>query len=188
MKIIRSSNAQEVVLYWLIAELNSTRFSRDLHLALNNLNCNEKIITNANLNNANENKLRLQVLHNYRGWLDRDFNDYIWQFVELDNKDVANLNYIDYSYWNELSGGTHKVGLAAVHINKGLVVYNEPNNRFYSVAENIEIGKEVPPIIVVSNNDEKQGEILEGHLRATGYVLASTDKRPLTAVWGRLTK
>lgn len=188
MKTINTSSAQEVVLEWLKAELSSARFGGDLNAALKKYSCDEKIITNADLTDANENKTRWLILKSYRTWLDRNFDDYEWKLVELDYKDVYNLNYIDYSYWNELSDNTHKVGKASENIAKGMIVFDELNDRFYSVAENVDIGTDLPPIIVVSNHGNNQGEILEGHLRATGYALSRTKKRPLIAIWGKLRK
>ena len=186
MKVIRISSAQEAVLCWLTAELDSARFSGDLHKALNELNCSEKIITNADLHDASANAVRWQILKNYRTWLDRDFEDYEWNLVELDQDDVASLNYIDYSYWNELSDNTHKVGRAARNITNSKVVFDVPNDNYYFVAKDVESGKDFAPIIVVSNNLDEQGEILEGHVRATGYALSQKPPKPLSALCGLL--
>jgi hypothetical protein len=186
VKIIKTSSSQEAVLYWLMAELNSGRFSDDLHKALNKLKCNEKIITNPDLDNNNDNLKRWQILKSYRSWLDINFDDYLWRLVELDQNDVSSLNYIDYSYWNELSDNTRMVGLAVKNIKNGKVVFDVPNDRFYSVAKDIKSGVDFLPIIVVSSDKNNQGEILEGHLRATGYVLSEKTHKPLKAIWGEL--
>ena len=186
MNTIRISSANEATLEWLKAELSSARFSSDLHEALAKLNCNESIITKPDLSDKQENELRWQILKRYRTWLDRNFDDYNWEVVELGSKDVSSLNYIDYSYWNELSDNTRKVGQAAKNITNGRVVFDVPNDRFFSVAKDVENGTSLPPIVVVSNHDDNQGEILEGHLRATGFTLAKVAKSPLTAIWGKL--
>lgn len=122
----------------------------------------------------------------YRSWLDRDFKNYDWNEVELSREEVNELNYIDYSYWNELSDGTRKVGRAAKNVLDGKVVFDVPHDRFYSVAKAVETGAALPPIIVVSENNSEVGEIIEGHLRATGYSLAKQANLPLRAIWGRL--
>ena len=186
MKTITTSSPQEAVLEWLKAELNSARFSSDLHIALQKLDCDEKIITEARLDDSQENETRWQVLKTYRTWLDRDFTDYEWQLVELSCQEVAGLSYIDYSYWNELSDNTRKVGQAVKNVASEKMVFDVPNDGFFSVAKGVEAGVSLPPIIVVSDQDEHQGEILEGHLRATGYVLARQTSKPLRVIWGKL--
>ncbi|HSH31840.1 MAG TPA: hypothetical protein VK963_04215, partial [Candidatus Saccharimonadales bacterium] len=184
MKVIVKSNADEVVLEWLKAELNSERFSNDLQAAIKKAGQTDTIITSADLNDENENKIRQHILRQYREWLTQDLNLYSWQWSELSQDDVRGLQYIDYSYWNELSDNTSLVGRAAQNVSKGKVVFDVPNDRFYSVAKAVEAGQPLPPIILVSNSDKEPAEILEGHLRATGYALAKKVPYPLCAVIG----
>jgi hypothetical protein len=186
MKVIRNSTADEAVLAWLLAELDSTRFGGDLANAITKADCSDSIIRVANLLDRSENDKRWRILKSYRGWLDTDFNSYDWRLVELDQNGVAGLEYIDYSYWNELSDNTRKVKRAADNVRKGKVVFEVSNGGFFSIAKEVEAGKELPPIIVVSVADDAHGEILEGHRRATGYALASSPTQPLAAIWGLL--
>lgn len=186
MKVVKKSSGDEATLEWLKAELNSLRFSEDLHTALEALGYDENIITSADLDNEQENEIRWRILKSYRSWLDRDFNNYQWEEVELSREEVSDLSYIDYSYWNELSNGTRKVGRAAMNIIAGKIVFNVPNDRFFSVAKLVEAGTTFLPIIIVSDQTNPSGEILEGHMRATGYVLAEQAKQPLKAILGRL--
>jgi hypothetical protein len=182
MKIIKDSDATEAVLEWLKAELNSERFSGDLKAAIKSSGHTEEIITAANLDEADDNKARWQILKTYRDWLDKDFNDYDWQYVELNQEEVGNLQYIDYSYWNELSDNTRQVKRAAANVANGKIVYDVPNTNFLSVAKAVETGKVLPPIIILADSNESL--IIEGHLRATGYMLAERAKSPLQAIWG----
>lgn len=184
MKTIRNSSPAEATLEWLKAELNSDRFRSGLDTALLKLSSDEKIITDADLTNENENQTRWNILKSYRDWLDKDFEDYEWELVELDQADVSELRYIDYSYWNELSDGTQKVGVAAANVTDGKVVFDVPNDKFFSVAEAVDNGLGFGPIIVVLSSDKQEGELLEGHLRATGYVMAKQRSKPLRAIRG----
>lgn len=186
MKVIGSSSKEQAVLEWLRAEMNSDRFSDDLHTALKELGCDDEIVIKARLDDEQDNLLRWRILKSYRAWLDRNFDDYDWKKIELNKDDVNNLKYIDYSYWNELSDNTRTVGRAAKNVSNGKTVFDVPNDRFYSVAKDVENGTSLPPIIVVSNHYDNQCEILEGHLRATGFALAKVTERPLTAIWGTL--
>lgn len=186
MEVVKKSSASEVVLEWLKAGLYSDRFSEDLRATLQSLGCTEKIITSAQLTDENENQMRWQILKTYRNWLDRNFHNYNWTLVTLSREEVCNLHYIDYSYWNELSDNTRKVGQAAQNVANGKVVFDVPNDRFHAVAKSAEVGENFLPIIVVSNLNDNEGEILEGHLRATGYVLAKQATKHLKAIWGTL--
>ncbi len=186
MKLISDSTKEQAILEWLKAEMGSARFSDDLHIAIKKLGYDEEVVTQPDLNNKQENAMRWQILKSYRTWLDRDFGGYDWELVELHKDDVSNLNYIDYSYWNELSDNSRKVGRAAENIENGKIVFDVPNDRFYLVARDVESGVDFDPIIVVSKHNDNQGEILEGHLRATSYVLSRDTPKPLKAIWGRL--
>lgn len=186
MKVVKDSWSSEAVLEWLKAELNSSRFCTDLRAAINKAGCSEEIIVAADLNNTRENETRWHILRDYRKWLDRNFDDYDWQLVELNREEVGSLQYIDYSYWNELSDGTRKVERAATNVAGGKIVFDVPNDRFFSVAKVVEAGTPLPPIIVVSDHNGNSSEILEGHLRATGYLLAKQSQQPLKAMWGWL--
>lgn len=56
-----------------------------------------------------------------------------WKYLELDEKDIDNIYYIDYDYWNELSNGTSKPVEAAKVINSGREIYNVSNQPFLMV-------------------------------------------------------
>lgn len=182
MKIIRKSSSAEMILEWLKAELISSRFSSDLKNAIKELGTDENIITNADLDSTEENEKRLSILKKYRGWFELDVDTYDWQLAELDQDEAGKLKYIDYDYWNELSSQTGLVEKAAQNVKQGMVVFNVPNDAMLSIAKAAESGGDFPPIIVVSKKDE--GEIIEGHLRATGYVLAGSVSKPLNAIVG----
>lgn len=171
-----------MVLEWLKAELESARFSANLKQSLQELGETESLITNADLDDEGQNKRRLDVLKEYRDWFKADVNKFGWQLVELNQQEAGDLKYIHYDYWNELSGDTRLVQKAAENIRAGLVVFDVPNDGFYSVAQAVEAGRDFPPIIIVEQDGEQ--EIVEGHVRATGYVLATGTDKPLMAIVG----
>lgn len=184
MQIIRKSSPQEAVLSWLKAELRSERFKNDLAESLKQLNLTETLITNADLESADENALRYKVLKKYRDWLEDDLAAYDWSLVKYDKADVEQLKYIDYSYWNELSDQTRKVGVAAKNIENVKVVFDVPNDRFWSVAQAFENGEDFEPIIVLKDAADESPRIIEGHVRATAYLLAKRPTRQLRTMLG----
>jgi len=173
-----------VVLAWLKAELSSERFNGDLINSLKKLGKTESLITNANLNNIDENKARVKVLRQYRVWLDIDFDNYDWHDAKLNQKEVGELSYIDYDYWNKLSNNTGLVKDAVKNIRKNLVVFDVSNDSFHSVVHAIEAGKKFEPIIILASNANEPQRILEGHVRATGFVLAINPAHNLNAFIG----
>jgi hypothetical protein len=182
MKFIRDSSPDEAVLVWLQAELGSTRFKDDLRKSLEKYGLSPDIITRPNLSDISDNKLRLKVLKNYRDWLEDDFYIYKWSLAELTTDDVKALKYIDYSYWNELSDNTHIVGVAAENIKQGKIVFNVNNGHFFDIANAAEAGVQFAPIVVLRRKQSL--EIIEGHARATGYLLASNHIKPMLALIG----
>lgn len=192
-KAIRLSSSAEVVLAWLRAELNTER-SKDSNAkqtikeeivdALDQHGTDLTLITHADLRNDNDNKTRLDVLRTYRDWMHDNFEEYSWQLVALSKDDVRRLHYIDYSYWNELSKGTHEVGVGANSVRNGTTIFDVSNDTFWSIAKAFEAGRIFEPIIVLRENDDVPGRIIEGHARSTGYLLATDLKRPLKAIIG----
>lgn len=182
MKTIRVSLPDEAVLAWLQAELDSKRFQNDLQKSLDKYALSTKIITNPDLSDTSENSLRLKVLKDYRDWFEDDVHAYKWELVKLAADDIKTLRCIDYSYWNELSDNTHLVGVAAENVKRGKVVFDVSNDHFFDIARAIEAGVQFAPIVILERG---QGlEIVEGHVRATGYLLADSPNRPLQAMVG----
>lgn len=182
MKIIRTSSPDEAVLVWLQAELKSRRFQNDLQKSLDKYGLSSQIITDPDLSDKSENSLRLKALKDYRDWFEDDVYAYDWKLVELAVDDVKALRYIDYSYWNELSDNSHLVGVAAENVKRGKVVFDVSNAHFFDIAKAVESGAQFAPIVVL---EKEQGlEIVEGHARATGYLLADSPTEQLQAIAG----
>lgn len=172
MKLIRNCNEEEMILEFLKGELNSKRFSEALNIAINTLGLDSNIILNGNINDDQENIDRLKIMKNFRGYPDEElFERYPkiveWKYLELNEKDIDNIYYIDYSYWNELSNGTSKPIEAAKVIKSGKMIYEVSNQPFL---DGVEYNKtnEFPPVILITCNDEKY-LIIEGHSRMTVY-------------------
>ena len=193
MKIIRQSSSAEVVLAWLRAEISTGRakdsdakqtIKEEIASALVRHGVDSTLITNADLQNEEDNRSRLAVLQTYRDWMQDNLDTYDWQLVALSNDDVRKLHYIDYSYWNELSKNTHEVGAGADNVRSGTIIFDVPNDTFWSIAKAFETGEAFEPIIVLKEKDNEPGRIIEGHARSTGYLLTQDSGQPLTAIIG----
>ena len=172
MKLIRNCNEEEMILEFLKGELNSKRFNEALNIAINTLGLDSNIILNGNINDDQENIDRLKIMKNFRGYPDEELFERFpkiveWKYLELNEKDIDNIYYIDYSYWNELSNGTSKPIEAAKVIKSGKMIYEVSNQPFLDGVE-YKKTNEFPPVILITCNDEKY-LIIEGHSRMTVY-------------------
>ena len=161
MNLIRKTNEAEMILEFLKGELNLKRFNEDLN-----------IILNGNINDDQENIDRLKIMKKFRGYPDEELFERFpkieeWKYLELNEKDIDNIYYIDYDYWNELSNGTSKPVEAAKVIKSGKEIYEVSNQPFLDGVEYNKTNK-FPPVILITCNNEKY-LIIEGHSRMTVY-------------------
>ena len=182
MKIIKKIKFSEVVSEFLKAELKSPRFSADLKSSLEHMGYSDEIVYNPDLSDKTENEKRRRVLRNYRKFL--KFSPHLdWYYVDISSKELGEMYYIDYNYWNELSKNTRLVKDGAKTIEEGKSVYGVSNEGYWSALESIKNGDVIPPIIIKSVGLGKY-ELIEGHLRATSYMLLNSGSTIITAIAG----
>ncbi|MDE7223445.1 MAG: hypothetical protein K2O34_06655 [Acetatifactor sp.] len=177
MNILRTSSENEMISEFLKTEYRSERFSEHIKRVMKELSLDESVILSVDLNNANENIARKRLLGEFRGYglnceLFENFpNEIQWSLCNFVSDDLNSIRYIDYSYWNELSKGTHSPLTAAQTILDGIEIYNQSNAGFIKAAEFIKNGgKFLKPILLTS--DLEHFVIVEGHFRITAYALA----------------
>ncbi|MDE5820391.1 MAG: hypothetical protein K2N41_03695 [Lachnospiraceae bacterium] len=176
MNILRTSSEEEMISEYLRAEYHSERFSEHIKKAMKALSLDESILLCADLNNTNENTARKKLLGEFRGYgLNRELfenfpNEIQWSLCNFVSDDFGNIRYINYSYWNELSKGTHSPLIAAQTIQNGIEIYHQSNAGFVKAAEFIKSGgKFARPILLTS--DLERFVIVEGHFRITAFAL-----------------
>lgn len=140
MKFIRNSNESEMILEFLKGELNSKRFNKDLNNVISELGIDSNIILNGKIGDEQENIDRLKIMNKFRGYPNKKLFERFpkikeWKFLELNEKDIDNIYYIDYDYWNKLSNGTSKPVEAAKVINSGKEIYGISNQPFLDGVE-----------------------------------------------------
>jgi len=177
MKILDNITEDEVTATILQYNMNSFRFDQELKRLLKQKGINTKIISEPNLDDAGENKLRKKFVQSLNGsgiggYLNENFpNDVLWKKVQLNKNDLYNIKYIDYSYWNELTNHTRMVRDGAESIKKGVIIFNESNQPFWDAFETLKQGKKFPAPILVSQNTDSNLVVIDGHLRLTVYLL-----------------
>ena len=177
MKILRESSENEMILEYLIAESSSERFYQQVKTAMEKLGIDENLIFSADLQNEMENRKRKKLLGEFRGYgegreMFENFPTQIsdWSLCSFSRDDFEKINYIDYSYWNELSAGTRRPLLAAETIKNGAMIYKVSNDGFLRAAEYIKNGGTFPKLFFLTS-DYENFVIVEGHLRMTAYAL-----------------
>lgn len=190
MRIIEQIAESEMVATFLRAEINSLRFGASILLILERDGVERKIIDEPDENNAAENEYRDWLLGELRGYkrneelFDSFPNDIEWYRILLNRADFLQIKHMNYSYWIDLSGGSRLVADAVKRLAAGEI--EKATARWIRAAANsVEQGVLFPEIILVGQNRRSDLIILEGHLRATGY-LASLDYLPpeLSAIVG----
>ena len=177
MRIAGDSSADEMVACFLLGELTSARFGAGIRRALAAAGQSERLLTEADLADPAANRARRDLLAATRGYGEnRDvFEDFPprvrWIRAVLTPAELARVRYIEYSYWNELSGGSRLPGDAAERIRAGVRVFDVPNDRFLRAAGAVRRGERVPPLILAGPRPAAL-VCLEGHLRLTAYALA----------------
>lgn len=179
MKLLTKIPESAMVAAFLKAEINSVRFSDELRKVILRLGIAKSVVANPDIEDEEQNKLRAQLLGEYRGYkqnrkIFEGFpDDLTWFKAEISREEIGDLRYVDYSYWNELTDHTHKVKDAVKNIQKGKVVFEVSNDRFLEVAEQIKQGDtDFEPMILWGKDGRSPLTILEGHLRATAFGLA----------------
>jgi hypothetical protein len=131
-----------MVACFLLGELTSDRLGPALRQALAAAGLTEQVLVHADLTDDDENHVRTRLLGVTRGYgQDRELFDggfpteVTWVWAEPDPTELAAVRYVDYSYWNELSGGSRLPADAAVRIRAGERAFGVSNGRFLDTAQ-----------------------------------------------------
>ncbi|KOV67649.1 hypothetical protein [Streptomyces sp. MMG1121] len=177
MRVLGVSNEAEMVACFLGGELSSERFGGDIRSRLVACGQTEELITRPDLSDAGANAARRALLAATRGYgEDRElFENFparvTWTRAVLSAAEVAQVRYMNYSYWVELSGGSRRPADAAGRVRAGVRAFDVPNERFVKAARALTRGERFSPLILVGEGHERL-VCLEGHLRLTAYALA----------------
>lgn len=177
MKILRSITEDDMISVFLKSEISSRRFRSDMENILKEISCDESIISHPDLKNESENLKRKKILSQYRGFdkklkLFESFpKEVSWVKAELGKDEVLEIKYINYSYWNELSGNSRLPQDAVATILSGKQVFGVSNQDFLDAAESLRKGNFFPELILVGLDETSKLVVLEGHLRLTAYAL-----------------
>jgi hypothetical protein len=178
MRRLRPSSEAEMVALFLRTELRSDRFGDGIRALVERDGLPERVLTDPDLGDDAENRTRLRLLTQHRGYSTRadffeGFPDGVgWQWMAIAPAELARVRYIEYDYWAELSGGTRLAIDAAPRIHAGMTPFGVPNDRVLSMAQAVADGARFPPLILVTTGLGGDLVVLEGHVRLTAFMLA----------------
>jgi len=178
MRLLENITEDEMVAVFLKTEINSARFSADILAILKHDGMSRKIVDTPDTLNQAENLYRAKLLGDFRGYKQKwglflSFPDDVsWHRAILSREELARVRYIDYSYWNELSGGSRLPADAATNIRAGKVVFGQSTQGFLNLAGELQRGAKFPELILTGVSPTSDLVVLEGHVRLTTYFLA----------------
>jgi len=178
MRLLGSVTEAYVIAEFLRAEIDSPRFGPRVRARLEADAMPISIIQQPDTGSAAENEYRAALLHGYRGaggsapLLEGLPESIDWQRVALDHAALRAVRYIDYPYWNELSGGTRSPAVAAQRIRAGETAMGRSNDPFIAVATRLCAGESLGVPILIGPSRDAPLVVLEGHTRVTGMLLA----------------
>jgi hypothetical protein len=177
MQLLHRVPAEEMVATFLRTELASSRFEQAILAILDRDGQDRRIIEHPDLANPADNEYRAQVLGEHRGY-GRDDDvftsvpaDTRWYRAQATKADLAQVRYIDYDYWTELSGGSRFAVDAAERIRRGIEAFRIGNGAYWYLAEALKAGASFPELILVGADECGPLVLLEGHVRLTAYFL-----------------
>src|SRR5262245_20594438 len=178
MRRLRPSSEAQMIALFLGTELASGRWQDDLRTLLERAALPERVITAPDLGDDIDNQARLRLLTEHRGYGTRtDYfpgfpDDVCWQWIAITPAELARVRYIEYDYWEELSGGTRLAVDAATRIHAGVAPAGVPNDRVLAMAQAVVDGARLPPLILVTTGlGDNDLVVLEGHVRLTAFML-----------------
>jgi hypothetical protein len=175
--MLRPSSEDEMVAVFLRGELPSERWGPAIDQALLNAGADRRLVLEPDLSDPVANAMRRRVLADHRAYpVDGLFGGYPddvrWEWTALTPDELLAVRYIDWSYWNELSGGTRLPADAARRLREGVEPFGVPTDGFFELAAEVAAGERFSPLILV---DGPAGLVaLEGHARLTAYALEPT--------------
>ncbi len=172
-----STESEMVLAFLRRAEIDSPRFAACYRHHLERSGATRKLIDEANLADAAEGEIRARLLRECRGYRANQYLfqrwplDVQWRRVRLTCEEVSRLRYANHETWVTLSAGTRRVVDGARNV---LTVQTRENANagIIAVAEQVRTGRQYPELIACQTGEESP-VLVEGHTRATAYVLAA---------------
>lgn len=180
----RPAAEPEVVLAFLRGEIDSDRFGDDVRRALADAG-GLHLVRSPDLGSAAENEARERALAAARGWRDTElfegFPETVdWYHGVLQPDVLSRVRFIDYSYWNELSGGSRRPADVLPTLRSGKLptwLTELGTDWCFEFAARLATAETVDDLIVMATPDLGDLVLLEGHARLTAIFVGGLQRR-----------
>ena len=169
---------------FLRGELESTRFGSGVHRALADAG-GLQLVRSPDLQSDEENRARERALATVRGWRSSELFDGFpeqvdWFHGVLPPEVLTRVRFIDYSYWNELSGGTRRPADVRATVRAGRLpawMSELGTGWCFEFAARLATADTVDGLIVMATPDLGRLVVLEGHARLTAIFVGGHQRR-----------
>jgi hypothetical protein len=180
----RPAAEPEVVLAFLRGEINSDRFGNDVRRALVDAGGLD-LVRSPDLDSDEENRARERALAAARGWrntgLFEGFPENVdWYHGVLQTDTLSRVRFIDYSYWNALSGGSRRPADVPSTLRSGKLptwLTELGTDWCFEFAAQLAMAETVDDLIVMATPDLGELVLLEGHARLTAIFVGALEHR-----------
>jgi hypothetical protein len=180
----RPASESEVVLAFLRGEIDSDRFGNDVRRALTDAG-GLHLVRSPDLDSEEENRARQHALAAARGWRNTElfegFPEKVdWYHGVLQPGDLSRVRFIDYSYWNELSGGSRRPADVLPTLRSGRLptwLTELGTDWCFEFAAWLAKATAVDDLIVMATPDLGELVVLEGHARLTAIFVGGLQRR-----------
>jgi hypothetical protein len=184
MSGFRPATEPEVVLAFLRGEIDSDRFGNDVRRALVDAG-GLQLVRSPDLDSEEENRARERALAAARGWRDSELFEGFPESVDwfhdvLPPDTLARVRFIDYSYWNELSGGSRRPADVLSTLRSGRLprwLSELGTDWCFQLAARLATAQAVDDLIVMSTPELDRFVLLEGHARITAIFVGGLQRR-----------
>ena len=180
----RPAAEPEVVLAFLRGEIDSHRFGNGVRQALADAG-GLQLAHRPDLGSVQENRARERALAAVRGWRNSGmfdgFPDEVdWYHGVLPPDALSRVRFIDYSYWNALSGGSRRPADVLSTLRSGTLptwVSELGTDWCFQFAAQLATAEAVDDLIVMATPDLGELVLLEGHARLTAIFVGGLQRR-----------
>jgi len=187
VRFINDASVDEMVLAFLRAEANSARWGNAF------ANLDRRLINEPELTDPAQNTARADALAAHRGDVRARTGffqglplDTTWQRWAVTPAELGGVLYANYVTWIKLSGGTRRIRDGSANVQR-LQVFesHDINAGIRATARAIDEGQPMPELIAVAQAaDGRDLVLLEGHTRATAYLVARHPPKEVTIIVG----
>ncbi len=183
MRELAPANESDIVLAWLRAEIDATRYGETLSLLLTVMGCSrQELIDAADPSSIGQNNERACLFGMLRGYRRNKMlftgfpDDVTWRVCEVTLSELGAFRYANnVEELQALAGSTRLVSAGAATLageTTRSVLPMELLERWRAVRQRVDAGEQFPELIAVRDSGAPDTIVLmEGHTRATAYVM-----------------